>query len=82
MFYLAFPLGLAISFAIYFGLNKVFPPQGLGEYDDVDYYATFTSEEATKLGVSPLEKTESAEKEEPVSISIDEKAMDVEVAAR
>jgi NCS1 family nucleobase:cation symporter-1 len=81
MFYLAFPLGLAISFTIYLGLNKVFPPKGLGEYDDVDYYGTFTGDEAMKLGVSPLEKTESTEKKEEVSYSIDEKAMDAEVTA-
>lgn len=63
MFYLAFPLGLAISFTIYFGLNRVLPPQGLGEYDDVDYYSTFTSDEALKLGISPMERTISEEKE-------------------
>ncbi|EXJ88396.1 hypothetical protein A1O1_05326 [Capronia coronata CBS 617.96] len=56
MFYLAFPLGLAISFTIYYALNRVFPPQGVGEYDDVDYYGTFSPEEATKLGVTPLEE--------------------------
>ncbi|KIW71751.1 hypothetical protein PV04_03885 [Phialophora macrospora] len=81
MFYLAFPLGLAISFTIYLGLNKVFPPKGLGEYDDVDYYGTFTSDEAKKLSVSPLEKTEAAEKQESVSYGIDAKAMDAEVTA-
>ncbi|EXJ78274.1 hypothetical protein A1O3_09435 [Capronia epimyces CBS 606.96] len=56
MFYLAFPLGLAISFTIYYVLNRVFPPQGVGEYDDVDYYGTFSLDEGAQLGISPLEE--------------------------
>lgn len=59
MFYLAFPLGFAISFTLYYAINKFFPPAGLGEYDDVDYYGTFTSEEAAKLGVSQIEENSS-----------------------
>ena len=55
MFYLAFPLGLAISFTLYYVLNWVFPPEGAGSYDNVDYYGTFTSEEAAKLGMAPME---------------------------
>ncbi|KIV92187.1 hypothetical protein PV10_06646 [Exophiala mesophila] len=61
MFYLAFPLGLAISFTLYFALNKVFPPQGLGQYDDVDYYATFSAPEAARLGVALMEDTTAEE---------------------
>lgn len=52
LYYLAFPLGFAISFLAYWGLNTVFPPLGLGEIDNVDYYNTFTSEEAAKLGIT------------------------------
>lgn len=52
LYYLAFPLGFAISFLAYWGLNTVFPPLGLGEIDNVDYYNTFTSEEAAKLGIA------------------------------
>lgn len=79
MFYLAFPLGLAISFTLYYGLNKVFPPKGLGAYDDMDYYSTFTSEEASKLGVSLLEETDSEEKEGQLSYPRDSKTVDKEV---
>ncbi|KAL2432210.1 Transporter aclS [Exophiala dermatitidis] len=55
MYYLAFPLGLAISFTVYYVLNRVFPPPGIGEYDDVDYYGTFSPDEAAKLGVAIVE---------------------------
>ncbi|KIW87928.1 uncharacterized protein Z519_11513 [Cladophialophora bantiana CBS 173.52] len=79
MFYLAFPLGLAISFTIYLGLNKVFPPKGLGEYDDVDYYGTFTSDEAAKLGVSLLEDTPGEEKDGQLSYPVDRKIMEKEI---
>lgn len=57
MFYLAFPLGFAFSFIIYYGLCKAFPPVGAGSYDDIDYYATFTSDEAAKLNVIVPEET-------------------------
>ena len=77
MFYLAFPLGLAISFTLYYGLNKAFPPVGLGEYDDIDYYGTFTNDEAAKLGVSLPEETDAEMKRE---YDIDSKVMDQEVS--
>jgi len=52
MFYLAFPVGLVISFVLYYGLNRIWPPRGVGEYDDVDHFGTFSSDEASKLGVA------------------------------
>lgn len=52
LYYLAFPLGFAISFLAHWAINTVFPPAGLGEIDGVDYYKTFTPEEAAKLGVA------------------------------
>ena len=52
LYYLAFPLGFTVSFLLHWTLNKLFPPRGLGEKDDVDYYGTFTSPEAMKLGVA------------------------------
>lgn len=61
LYYLAFPLGFAISFTLYIVLNKVFPPLGLGDYDDVDYYGTFDAQEAMALGVALLEDTEEVE---------------------
>jgi NCS1 family nucleobase:cation symporter-1 len=51
LYYLAFPLGFAISFLVYWGLNKVHPPRGLGEIDEIDYFGTFTPEEAEKMGL-------------------------------
>ena len=53
LYYLAFPLGFTVSFLVHLGLNRVWPPVGLGEKDDVDYYGTFTSEEAVRLRVAP-----------------------------
>ena len=53
LFYMAFPLGYAIAFFVYYCINKAFPPAGLGEIDSVDYYGTFTESEAFKLGVEP-----------------------------
>ncbi|OJJ43053.1 hypothetical protein ASPZODRAFT_136596 [Penicilliopsis zonata CBS 506.65] len=51
LYYLAFPLGFVVSFSLHALLAKLSPPQGLGEYDHVDHFATFTAEEAIRLGV-------------------------------
>lgn len=59
MFYLAFPVGFAISFVVYYLLCRIFPVAGLGETDDVDYFRTFTREEGAKLGVAVCEETTS-----------------------
>lgn len=54
LYYLAYPLGFTISFLVFLALNKIFPPPGLdGEKDAMDYYGTFTAEEALRLGVEP-----------------------------
>ncbi|KAI5194688.1 NCS1 nucleoside transporter family protein-like protein [Aureobasidium subglaciale] len=53
LYYLAFPLGFVVSFAIYYVLNLLSPPPGLGVIDEVDDFGTFTMEEAQKLGISP-----------------------------
>ncbi|KAK7996026.1 hypothetical protein PG991_015493 [Apiospora marii] len=53
LYSLAFPLGFTVSFLVHWGINKLFPPPGLGEIDDVDYYGTFTPDEAVRLGVTP-----------------------------
>ncbi|KAK2055683.1 NCS1 nucleoside transporter [Colletotrichum caudatum] len=55
LYYLAFPLGFAISFLLHLGINTVWPPPEAGVIDDVDYYGTFTESEARKMGVTPLE---------------------------
>ena len=53
LYYLAFPLGFTVSFILHWFLNRIWPPEGLGEKDDIDYYGTFTNEEAVRLGVAP-----------------------------
>ena len=61
MYYLAFPLGFAISFMFYWGFCLIWPPAGVGITDDVDYFGTFTPSEASKLGLSDTIVTESFE---------------------
>lgn len=48
--------GFFISASIFFALNKLFPVPGTGEYDEVDYFGTFTSQELAKWGVIPCEQ--------------------------
>lgn len=43
---------------MHFCLNKLFPPVGLGVIDEIDYYNTFTEDEALKLGVALPEPIE------------------------
>jgi nucleobase:cation symporter-1, NCS1 family len=63
LYYLAFPLGFAVSFVLHWLLNRIWPPEGLGEKDDIDYYGTFTYEEAVRLGVAPNTALEGEEKQ-------------------
>lgn len=58
LFYMAFPLGFAISFTVHYVLNRIWPPTGLGMIDDTDYFGTFEPEEAMRLGVSPMSDVE------------------------
>lgn len=58
LYCLAYPLGFAISLLVHWALNVAFPPPGVGEVDPVDCYGTFTPDEATRLGVTPLEESE------------------------
>ncbi|KAJ9207699.1 hypothetical protein DTO021D3_3164 [Paecilomyces variotii] len=58
---LAFPLGFVISAVLYVAISKIWPPMGLGEVDESDYYGTFTTEEATRLGVIPRDEIEGVE---------------------
>ncbi|EXJ55267.1 hypothetical protein A1O7_08193 [Cladophialophora yegresii CBS 114405] len=53
IFYLAYIEGFALAFVVHYVLNWMFPVPGLGEIDDEDIFATFTVEEARKLGVLP-----------------------------
>ncbi|OQV10232.1 hypothetical protein CLAIMM_14260 [Cladophialophora immunda] len=53
IFYLAYIEGFALAFVVHYVLNRLFPVPGLGEIDAEDLFATFTVEEARKLGVMP-----------------------------
>ncbi|KAI1385016.1 NCS1 nucleoside transporter family protein-like protein [Hypoxylon trugodes] len=55
LYYMAFFIGFFISATIFIILNKLFPVSGLGEYDEVDIYGTFTTKEADKLGIISVE---------------------------
>lgn len=44
---------------MHFCINTAFPPVGLQEIDDVDYFGTFTETEAAKMGVAVSETIES-----------------------
>ncbi|KAI5927569.1 uracil permease [Camillea tinctor] len=56
LYYMAFFIGFFTSAIIFLLLNKIFPPEGLGEFDEVDVYGTFTAKEAIKLGVSTVDQ--------------------------
>ncbi|KAI7782198.1 Allantoin permease [Diaporthe eres] len=56
LYYMAFLIGFFISASTFFTLNKLFPVPGMGEYDEVDYYGTFSSKELAKWGVIPPEQ--------------------------
>ncbi|TLS26082.1 hypothetical protein PpBr36_06885 [Pyricularia pennisetigena] len=55
LYYVAFFVGLAISFVLFYTLNWLFPVKGAGGYDEHDDWATFTPREAEKLGIVPHE---------------------------
>jgi len=54
LFYLAFFIGFLFSGGVFYVLNCIFPPEGLGEIDEIDVYGTFTEKEAARVGVVPL----------------------------
>ena len=64
MYYLAFPLGFTVSFLLHWCLNRIWPPEGLGGKDDIDYYGTFTNEEALRLGIAPHTALEGEDRNE------------------
>ncbi|KAL7629479.1 hypothetical protein AAE478_000999 [Parahypoxylon ruwenzoriense] len=66
LYFMAFFIGFFTSGFVFFVLNKLFPVGGMGEYDEVDAYGTFTTKEAEKLGVIPVEfQTEAYDSGEP-----------------
>jgi NCS1 family nucleobase:cation symporter-1 len=57
-YYTAFFTGMAISFTSFCVVNVLFPIVGSGDFDSYDDWATFTPEEAIKLGIIPSENAE------------------------
>lgn len=51
LYYCACLLGFVISGIMFFTLNKLFPYHGMGDFDEVDVYGTFTTKEAAKKGI-------------------------------
>jgi cytosine/uracil/thiamine/allantoin permease len=58
LYYMAFLVGFFVSGTVFYLLNLVFPYPGLGEYEKVDVYETFTPCEAASLGVVPVGEPE------------------------
>ena len=79
IFYLAYIEGFALSFVVHYVLNRLFPVPGLGEIDGEDVFATFSVEEANKLGVVPhprlLEGVEVRTPSEEVEEEVESKAV-------
>lgn len=50
----------------------MFPVAGVGEYDEVDHYGTFTIEECAKWGVIPSEQTQVVYEDESSASQIQE----------
>ncbi|KAK9772566.1 hypothetical protein AB5N19_12456 [Seiridium cardinale] len=57
LYYMAFFIGFFISFTLFYIVNLVAPPKHLGEFDEIDSYGTFTIQEASRLGVAPVDGT-------------------------
>ncbi|KAH7087160.1 NCS1 nucleoside transporter family protein-like protein [Paraphoma chrysanthemicola] len=55
LYYIAFLIGFVISAVIFYALNKLFPVKDMDQIDEVDLYGTFTTAEARRVGVAPLE---------------------------
>jgi NCS1 family nucleobase:cation symporter-1 len=48
--------GFFISAIVFYALNFSFPPKdAMDQYDDFDIYGTFTTKEARRAGILPLE---------------------------
>lgn len=50
-------LGILVGGGIYFVMCLIFPIQNATKTDDVDYFGTFTTNEALALGIIPHEPT-------------------------
>ncbi|KAI0463634.1 hypothetical protein LJB42_002638 [Komagataella kurtzmanii] len=75
MFYISFIIGYPIGFLVHLALNKLFPPPGLGEVDEYDYYHSFTEKEALKLGMAPSSELDRVSTDDPINIPYDEKSL-------
>lgn len=48
--------GFFISAIVFYLLNVLFPVPDMDQYDDLDVYGTFSSSEARRAGVMPLDE--------------------------
>ncbi|CDK29739.1 unnamed protein product [Kuraishia capsulata CBS 1993] len=55
--------GGALSMSLYYLFCRIWPIDGAGETDESDYFGTFTTEEATRLGIIPFDDIPVAEAE-------------------
>lgn len=53
--------GFFTSALLFYIIMRLCPVPGMGDFDEVDYYGAFTSQEAANLGVMPLDSTTSFE---------------------
>jgi hypothetical protein len=58
LYYTAFFTGFSVSFATFYAVNFFLPIKGAGEYDEYDNWATFSPEEAARIGVVPNDYAE------------------------
>ena len=52
--------GFSLSAFIFYVTMRIFPVDGLGDCDAIDYYGTFTVKEAARLGVAQLDSSEAS----------------------
>lgn len=64
--------GFFASLVVFYLTNLLFPVQGRGEMDKVDFYGTFTEDEARKIGCAPAGTRDEFAKSK--SLDSDEKA--------
>ena len=64
LYYLAYPLGFAISFVVHYCICRLWPVKGVGEVDEYDVYASFSPEEAEKMGIRYADDSEDVDQVE------------------
>lgn len=65
MYYMAWPLGTALSMGLFYGLNFAWPVRGVGEVDAGDYFGTFGERDEMLVGQVVEGVGEGSEVEDP-----------------